>query len=161
MAAIQDHQVILKKRAFTILLYFRGPEAVLVNAAFTPDSFDQARTGIPLKNISGFSDLGMAEEAFNPKTLLMISTQAPHYWYYENEASHRFNDVIVRDGTLICHRIVAQAMYRDTTRMLVPIRDLREDALYLVFIKTEWAKDFSQQFEKQREYVKVLFQDEG
>ena len=158
MVPIENHQVILKKKAFAVVLYFKRPDSVLVNAAFTPDSFEQIRAGIPFNDIVGFSDLGMAEEAFNPKTLLMISAQAPHYWYYESMANHRFNDVTIEDGTFVCHRIVAQVMYRDTTRALVPIKDLRENTLYLVFMKTEWTSDFRQQFEKQREYVKVIFQ---
>jgi hypothetical protein len=154
---IENHQVILKKKTFTIVLYFKQPDSVLMNASFSPDSFEQARAGMPLKDIPGFSDLGMAEEVFNPKTLLMISTNAPHYWYYENDANHRFNDVMRKNGILICRRIVAQVMYRDTTRKLATVKDMREDELYLVFMKTEWTNDFRQQFEKQREYVKVIF----
>ena len=154
---IENHQVILQKKSFSLVLYFKRPESVLINASFSPDSFEQARAGVPLENILGFADLGMAEEPFNPKTLLMISDNAPHYWYYENDANHRFNDVAKKKGIFICRRIIAQVMHRDTTRALVPVRDMREDALYLVFMRTEWTKDFRQQIEKQREYVKVLF----
>ena len=154
---VENQQVILKKKTFTIILYFTQPEGVLVNASFYPKSFEQARMGIPLKDIAGFSDLGMAEEAFNPKTLLMLSSEAPHYWYYHNATDHRFNDVIQQDGKLLCRRIIAQVMYRDNSRRLVPVRDIRENELYLVFMKTEWTNDFSQQIEKQRDVVKIIF----
>jgi hypothetical protein len=154
---IENHQAILKKKTFTIVLYFKQPEAVLVNASFSPKSYEQAQADIPLHEIIGFSDLGMAEEAFNPKTLLMVSATAPHYWYYLDDTDHRFNDIIRKDRLLICRRIVAQVMYRDTTRKFVPARDIRENELYLVFMKTEWTQDFSRQVEKQRDYVKILF----
>lgn len=154
---IEEHQIILQKKPFSIIIYFKQPDSVLVNASFAPGSFEQARSGIPLQKIAGFSDLGMAEEPFNPKTLLMISAQAPHYWYYEHEANHRFNDIRIKNGMLICQRIVGQIMYRDTTRKMIALRDIREDVLYLVFMRTEWTKDFRQQHEKQREYVKVIF----
>ncbi len=154
---VENHQIILKKKAFSIVVYFRQPDSVLVNASFSPESFNQARSGRPLGEIRGFSDLGMAEEPFNPKTILMASSTAPHYWYYLNDSDHRFNDIFRKDGILACHRIIGQIMYRDTTRNVMPVWDIPENELYLVFMRTEWAKDFSQQFEKQREYVKVIF----
>lgn len=154
---VENHQVFLKKKTFSIVISFKQPDSVLVNASFYPESFEQARTGRPLNDIQGFSDLGMAEEAFNPKVLLMISSTAPHYWYYQKDSNHRFNNIIQQDGIWICRRIVGQIMYRDTTRKVLPIRDIPEDELYLVFMKTVWAQDFSQQFEKQREYVKIIF----
>jgi hypothetical protein len=154
---IKNHQVFLKKKTFTLVVSFKQPDSVLINASFEPQSFEQARTGSSLENIQGFSDLGMAEEAFNPKSLLMLSSKAPHYWYYQDETNHRFNDIAQQNGMWICRRIIGQVMYRDTTREMRRISDIPENELYLVFMKTVWAQDFSQQFEKQREYVKIIF----
>lgn len=157
MIPVRNHQVILKKQPFTIVLSLRQPDGILVNASFDPQSFNQARAGAPFADIAGFSDLGMAEEPFNPKTLLMTSNEAPHYWYYENNASHRFNQVTSQQNRLICERIVGQIMYRDTSKKMLSIRDIQENALYLVFMKTEWSADFRQQYERQREFIQVLF----
>ena len=154
---IKDNQVTLEKKTFSIVLYFKEPGSVLVNSALQPESFEQARDGAPFERIRGFADLGMAEEPFNPKTLLMLSSQAPHYWYYENETDHRFNNISRKNGLLICRRIIAQVMYRDGDRGMIPVRDMRENAIYFVFIRTMWKQDFSQQFEQQREFVKVNF----
>ncbi|PIE33501.1 hypothetical protein CSA56_11280 [candidate division KSB3 bacterium] len=154
---ISNHQVVLEKKSFSIVLYFKQPENVLVNASFTADSYNQARSGASFDNIKGFSDLGMAEEPFNPNTLLMLSNYAPHYWYYENNANHRFNDVKSKNGILICRRIVGQIMYRDTNRKHVSIKDMTETTLYLVFMRTQWTQGFRQQIEKQREFIKVIF----
>ena len=154
---ITDHQVVLEKKSFSIVLYFKQPDSVLLNTSFSADSYNQARSGAPFEDIDGFADLGMAEEPFNPKTLLMMSDHAPHYWYYDHNANHRFNDVKSKNGIFICRRIVGQVMYRDTNRTLVSIKDMPENALYVVFMRTQWTQDFRQQIEKQREFVKVLF----
>lgn len=155
---IENHQVTLRKAPFTLLFYFLQPEGILINASATPESYDPARTGAPFEDIPGFSDLGMAEEAFNPKVILMLSSQAPHFWYYAHDAEHRFNEIDKQNGMLVCRRIVANVMHRDTTKEITPIQDLVENTLYLVFMKTEWTKDFRHQIEKQREYLKITFE---
>jgi len=154
---IDNHQVSLPKKAFTLVFYLKQPDGILINAAVTPESFESARTGKPLKDIMGFDDLGMAEEAFNPKAMLIIASHAPHFWYYANDAEHRFNEVRRANGMFICKRIVANVLYRDTTRKFVSLKEMPENTLYLVFMRTEWTKDFSQQIEKQRDYVKIIF----
>lgn len=154
---VADHQIILAKRPFTILLYLKQPDGILVNASFASQSFKQAQAGLPFIDIEGFSDLGMAEEPFNPKTLLMISAIAPHYWYYEHDAHHRFNHVTSKNNILVCERIVGQIMDRDASKTMKSIREIQENALYLVFMKTEWTPDFRQQHEKQREFIQILF----
>ena len=153
---IENHQVTLKKKTFSIVIYLKKPGSVLLNTSLSAESFEQARSGIPFENIAGFSDLGMAEEAFNPKTLIMLSTTAPHYWYYEQPSNHRFNDVKTNSGIFVCRRIVAQVMYRDTARTLVLVRDLPDERLYFVFMRTDWTRDFQRQIERQREYVEVI-----
>lgn len=155
---IEEHQVRLQKAPFTLVFYFPRQEGILVNASFTSESFQPAQTGQPFDEIPGFSDLGMAEEAFNPRVMLMITSKAPHFWYYANAAEHRFNEVEKEDGFLVCRRIVANVMYRDTTKQIVPVKEIPEDSLYLVFMKTVWTKDYSQQIEQQREYLKITFQ---
>ena len=154
---IENHQVTLEKTSFLLVFTFSGPEAVLVNASATPETFEAAQAGLPLSEMSGFSDLGMAEEAFNPRAILMLSSHAPHFWYYAHEGEHRFNEVTRQQDAVICRRIVANLMYRDTDKQITPLRDMPDEALYLVFLKTEWNSDFTQQIEKQRDYLKILF----
>ena len=154
---INNHMVTLEKESFTIVFTFPGQEGVLVNVSTTPESFTPAQTGQALAEIPGFSDLGMAEEAFNPRALLMLSSSAPHFWYYANDSEHRFNEVKRQQNTVICRRIVANLMDRDTDKRIVSLRDMAEDTLYLVFMKTEWTSDFKQQIEKQRDYLTVRF----
>lgn len=157
LVPIKNHQVLLEKKSFSIVIYFKEPGSVLVNASFTPESFETAKAEQALKDIPGFSDLGMAEEPFNPKTLLMMSKTAPHYWYYEHQGNHRFNDVQQKNGVFVCRRIIAQIMDRDSTRTMRPVMEIAENGMYLVFMRTDWTRDFSQQIEKQRDYVTVIF----
>jgi hypothetical protein len=155
---VTNHQVSLQKQSFSIVLFLKQPDGILVNASLTAESFEGARTGKPFKEIRGFTDLGMAEDIFNPQAMLILAEQSPHYWYYESDANHRFNEVTREQGVIICKRIVANLLYRDTTREYVSMRDIRENDLYLVFMKTEWTQDFSQQLEQQREYLHIRFQ---
>ena len=154
--SVANHHVTLKKRTFSIVVLFKQPDDILVNVSATPESFDKAQSGAALDAIPGFRQLGMAEETFNPKTLLMLSTSAPHYWYYQNESDHRFNDARTENGRLVCRRIVAQLL-SERRDQLVTVKDFPGKALYFVFMKTGWTEDFRQQFEYQREYVKVTF----
>ena len=155
---LENHEVVLQRAPFTLVFTFPGQEGVLVNASVTPASFEAAQSNKTFAEIKGFNDLGMAEEAFNPRTLLMLSARAPHFWYYAHEGEHRFNDVVRRETAVICRRIVANVMYRDSSKQITSIRDIAESHLYLVFMKTEWSSDYAQQFEKQRDYVKITFQ---
>jgi hypothetical protein len=155
---IENHAVTLEKESFTIVLTFPGQEGILVNASITPESFDRAQARQPLDEIPGFSDLGMAEEAFNPRALIMLSSKAPHFWYYANDSEHRFNEVERQQNTVVCRRIVANVMLRDGNKQIVSLRNIPENTLYLVFMKTEWTNDFKQQLEKQRDYLKIMFQ---
>lgn len=154
---IENHAVTLDKESFTIVLTFPGQEGVLVNASVTPESFNLAQAGRMLDEIPGFSDLGMAEEAFNPRALVMLSSKAPHFWYYANDSEHRFNEVHRQQNTVVCRRIVANMMFRDSSKQIVSLRDISENTLYLVFMKTEWTSDFKRQLEKQRDYLQIIF----
>lgn len=155
---LEDHEIILQRAPFTIVLTFPGQEGILINASVTSETFDAAQAGKTLAAMQGFSDLGMAEEAFNPRALLMLSTSAPHFWYYAHEGEHRFNDVARQEKTVVCRRIIANVMYRDVSKQITSIRDIPEAHLYLVFLKTAWNSTYTEQFEKQRDYVKITFQ---
>ena len=154
---VKDHQIILEKKSFTVVVFFRQPDDILVNASLTPESFNLAQSGAALTDIPGFANLGMAEESFNPRTLLMLSNDSPHYWYYADENDHRFNDVIVKNGQLICRRLITQVMQVEKKQLSI-VKELPGNALYFVFLKTSWTKDFTKQIEQQRDYVKVIFQ---
>ncbi len=155
---LEDHEVTLQRAPFTIVLTFPGQEGILINASVMPETFNAAQSGKTLAEMKGFSDLGMAEEAFNPRALLMLSVQAPHFWYYAHEGEHRFNDVMRQEHAVICRRIVANVMYRDVSKQITSIRDFPDAHLYLVLMKTEWNSNYTEQFEKQRDYIKISFQ---
>lgn len=154
---VNDHQVTLEKKSFTVVVFFRQPDDILVNASLTPESFDPAKAGAASDEIPGFKNFGMAEESFNPKTLLILSNDSPHYWYYADEHDHRFNDMILKNGQLICRRLITQIMLHGKKQLSI-VKELPGNSLYFVFLKTSWTQDFTKQIEQQRDYVKVNFQ---
>jgi len=156
---IKDHIAILKRKQFTIVLYFSKVDEIglLVNSSFESKSFDSAANGKPISEIAGFAETGMAEYPFNKLKELMITNSAPHYWYYKNKDDHRFDEVKKKENQWVCKRLVSGFMDRDGTRKSFDIDTVDKNELYLVFIKAKWNKDFSKRIEKQRDYLKIIF----
>lgn len=158
---VKDHLVKLKKKPFTMIFLFHKPgeNEVSLNACTYPLSYDMARLGYPLKEIPGFSEYGsMAEWNYNEKKSLFLSRKATLCWYYKDRSDNRFDFVGEENGDLVCKRDVAQLMDRDNSRDLFPIEKLKEDQIYLVFVRADWDKDFKLSAEKQREYIKIQFE---
>lgn len=157
---IKDHEVTLKKKPFTLIFTFPRIDDinVMVNVSEKPGSYDAAKSGKPIKEIKGFEEFfGMAEDYFNRSRTLMLSETAYHYWYYDKDSDHRFNEVYPSDGKWICRRIAANLMDRDTNRSYKDMQDFPDDALFFVFVKGKYTEDYSQIIEKQRDYLKITF----
>jgi hypothetical protein len=156
MLKIEDHQVRLDKKRFVIVISFRDPDAVLVNASFNPQSFRDAMAGRSIRGIAGFSGKQIREERFNKRKLIHVTERDFHYWNYFSEGSHKFDAAKYKRGAWVCHRTVlgyiepGAAAPRD-------IRYLDKPEMYLVFVKPEWNRTRTRRIEKQREYLKLLF----
>ena len=158
---IKDHTVRLKKKPFTILLYFPKIDDIniYVNASRSSESYNAARQGKPMEEIPGFHEkFGMAEYRFNRERTLMLSKSAPHYWYYSKDDDHRFDEVYPKDGKWLCRRIAANIMNRDTKRDYKNIENFDGNRLYMVFLKGKYTKDYSNIIENQREYLEIDFE---
>lgn len=155
---VKNHEATIEKAPFTIVFYLRQPDAILVNTSFNPSSFYAAKNGVQIEKIRGFRETGMAEYLFNSKRDIMISDEAPHYWFYDNEKEHRFNEVTKKDGILICKRTVENIFFLHPDREIVKVEDLRnKEKLFMVFMKAKWKKDYSGYTEFQREFLKITF----
>lgn len=154
----EGHTVTLRKDTFTLVFAFRGEDAVLVGASFTPESYGPAAAGAPLEEIPVFDGMGMAEAPFNPDSLLMVNRSSPSYWHYFGDSEHRFTTITREKGIIVCRRTVAAVLYLETTGDIVPVGEMAEDTLYFVFARTEWADDYSRQIELQRDYLKIQFE---
>ena len=159
---IKDHEVILKKKPFTLLFTFPKIDDIniAVNVSEKAESYEAAKSGNPVKEIKGFDEMfGMAEYRFNKSRTLMLSETASHYWYYIKDNDHRFDEVYPSDGKWICKRMTANLMDRDTGRTYKDIENFPGEALYFVFLKGTITDDYKEIIEKQRDYLKIIFKN--
>jgi hypothetical protein len=154
----ENYTVSLKKQPFTIIVSLASPGAIFINAWLKPDSFAAALRGDAIDDIPGFRDPGLDEELFNKDETLTLSATAPNFWHYAGETDHRFTEVIARPDALLCRRNIAHLNVMDQKKK-IDLRNLRENELFLVFMKVEWNNDFSRKIEIKREFVRLDFSD--
>ena len=142
---IRDHQARLDRQPFAILVHFRDPDAVLVNASFHPRSVDAAEAATPFEQIVGFRGRQISEEPFNQARVVHVSDTGFHSWYYFSEGNSKFDAVTRTAAGWTCRRTVLGCVTPDRPAPR-DIRHLDRPAIYLVFV------------ERQRDYLKLLFQ---
>ncbi|MCP4133953.1 MAG: hypothetical protein GY754_23485 [bacterium] len=156
---IENNEVELLKKPFSIVIHFPEPDSVFVNASFEPGSFMAAFEGKKVEEVVGFEGKGMAEELFNKEETLMLSNSSPNFWQYASANEHRFSDVITKEGVYICKRNVSHIINVDNDNEKITVSNLKGNALYLVIMKMEWNEDYTQKIEKKREFIKISFKE--
>ncbi|MCU0847593.1 MAG: hypothetical protein MUD12_06865 [Spirochaetes bacterium] len=151
------NEVFLARRPFSITVSFAKPDGIFVSASTEPSSYEAARSGRALEDMRGFSDVEIADELFNRDKVIMLSRRSPNYWYYRNEGEHRFNEIISKDGIVMCKRSVSSVIDADKSMEKKNISALDGDSIYLVFISLEWNADYTRRMEKKREFIKINF----
>lgn len=143
----------LKKEPFKIIITMSEPMGILINASFKPESYTLALKGASLSEIPGYTSTGMAEGINNPDKDMMICDDAPSYWFYDDDESNRFDLTYEQDEQIVCERQIKKFFIVENQSDL-KLADVTSD-LYLVFLTTYWNSDFSQQFEIQRDLLKI------
>ena len=180
--AIVDNTAHLKRKPFRII--FEMPKetkdvAVEVNASFRPDLYDAIRAG--REGIEVFRPdhhlTGVAEEDFNPDKAVIVGLSALNYWHYESATTHRFDRVIELGDRMVYARDIANLIVNeaedetllkqfldgeevtlpDTVHRKVPIEQVREKALYLLFLKTKNDKNPDRERWLQKTPLKIVF----
>jgi len=154
---INNNEVLLEKKPFTIVISFLLPDRIFVNASYAPDSYNKAGMGMEVSELIGFKNTEIPEELFNKEDVLMISNKSPNYWYYANKNEHRFSEVIKKGGVLICSRKISNVLVFDKLKKKIAVTKITADTIYLVFMKLEWNDDYSKKIEKKRELIKLIF----
>lgn len=149
--------VALEKKPFDIIIHFPGPDSVFVSASYDSDSYNAALSGEPLSAIKGFDETGMAEELFNKDETLMLSESAPHYWHYLDQNDHRFSEIIAADAYFVCRKKISFVSTEDNRGRPVEISKIKKKEIYLVFMKLDWNKDFTDKNEFKRLPLKIIF----
>ncbi|MCA9562024.1 MAG: hypothetical protein KC561_00980 [Myxococcales bacterium] len=147
-----DGEVHLEPGPFVLQFRFNGASDLLVNASETSETFNAAREGLPFSALPGFLQTGMAEEWFNSTRELILSTDAPHAWFFENDSMHRFDSCVYEGSTLVCNRSVAGFLDgRELSSGEIP-------SLYLVFVLYTYDQATYEVLEYQRESLHLIFE---
>lgn len=149
------NEVTLKAAPFDLVLVFPAPMGVLINASLEPFTYGpvtKKKSKKKKEELIGFANTGMAEENFNPGNDIMITDNAPSYWYYDSATAHRFSQVILTDSGYVCKRhIESLAFIGDKKKEKI---EGNMPALFLVLMSTMWTKDM-REIELMRAAVKV------
>lgn len=154
---IIDDAAMITRKEFRFVFNFSQPDSVLLNASFNPDSFDSARSGIPLAEISGFINNGIAEELFNSEHTMFISDDSPNYWYYSDDSDSRFDSTVKDENGYTCRRTVSSFIDLDGRSEIQDISRMQHEVIYIVVTMIEWNDDFSKMIERSRRYFKIQF----
>lgn len=153
---ITNNEVALQKAPFDIVITFIDTAAskdILLNTSINPKTFLDALQNVPMDSLAGFQDSGMAEVLFNEDRDVLLSYSAPSFWFYDSDELHRFN-MVKKDGeNLICTRTI-ESLYSVETKESIALNKLSYP-IYMVFITSEYNKDFSQRIENQRSMLKI------
>ncbi|MEJ5056194.1 hypothetical protein [Sphingobacterium sp. MYb382] len=132
----ENNTVNLKKKPFQIQLSHILDEGVLIGATFDKDLYRSAMGDADLE-VMWFSNTGMADDMFNDDKSLMMSDEAPSYWFYTSKEQHRFDhDPKESNGRYLGTRTIENLALLDPYRM-VPIKNVKKN-LYLVFYESSY-----------------------
>lgn len=82
----------------------------------------------------------MADELYNKDKAIMISNEAPNYWYYSDMDDHRFDrDPRESYGRFIGRRTISRFAFLEPYH-LVSVETVKND-LYLVFYQSDYDVD--------------------
>jgi hypothetical protein len=154
---INDDTAEIRRTKFTIILKFPQPESILVNASFKPDTFNNAREGLPINELAGFKHTGIPEDLFNRESVIYLSKDSPNFWYYADDSDHRFNSVLKSETGYVCSREISGIVDLDGSGEKIDLIKVRENIIYIVLIKVEWNESYTKIIEKHRKFLKLKF----
>ncbi|MDM1049300.1 hypothetical protein [Sphingobacterium hotanense] len=90
LVASVNHSLTLSKSPFKLMFHVKELESFCI--AFTSDE-DVYRSAIGEADmeVMWFENTGMAEGLFNEDKTIMLSNEAPSYWFYSSLEEHRFD----------------------------------------------------------------------
>ena len=154
---IVDDTAEIRRTKFSIRFKFSRPDAILINASFHPETFNNAKEGLPLYELKGFKNTLIAEELFNRDEVIFISLDSPNLWYYTDDSDHRFNNVLKSENGYLCTREISGIIDLDGAGDKIDIIKVKQNEIFLVIIKSEWNEDYTKMIEKNRKMIKLKF----
>lgn len=165
---VQDGKIVLERAPFQLVMAYKEPMGVLVNAWTNRQLYLDFRDGKSLEEcLQGEPGqfMGMAESDRNPEKELILRQGAAMYLYYDNARENRFDmswqsPQGTVSGIRTVHKLylilddahLQQEIKESYNVAEFPLRDL-----YLVFYHGEWKSDYSGRTELQRDQLHIEF----
>jgi len=153
----QNNTYRLRRAPFSIRLTFKQPDGLLIHTSLNDRTYIKAESAYPLNELPGFMNTSIAEELFNMESLIHVSESAPAYWYYTDETDHRFNTVVPVESGYLCIREISTIVDLDSGKEAITLSRMTGDTLYIVIMKTDWNKDYTERIELSRKIFKITF----
>lgn len=154
---IVDDTAEIRRSAFSMRFKFTRPDGILINASFHSETFNNSKEGLPFNELTGFKNTLISEQLFNKDNVIFISFGSPNFWYYSDDSDHRFNSILKSENGYLCTRDISCIIDLDDSDDKIDISKVKEDEIYLVIIKIEWNKDYTQMIERNRKMIKLKF----
>jgi hypothetical protein len=154
---IKDNTVQLRRAPFTLLFTLLQPDGFLIHASIDDKTYAKAEAGYPLSELPGFSNTSISEELFNRESLIYLSEDSPSYWYYTDETDHRFNSVTASAEGYICRRDINSIIDISTGKNMLLNGRGKNDTVYIVIIRADWNRDYTERIELNRKLLKITF----
>lgn len=154
---ISDNTVQLRRAPFEFHFTLSQPDGFLVHASINNSTYLKAESGKPLAELPGFKDTSISEELFNKESILYLSDDTPSYWYYTDETDHRFNSIITGEAGYTCRRDIKSIIDSSTGKDKLASGQMKGDTIYIVIIKADWNKDYTERIELNRKLLKITF----
>jgi len=156
-AEIENNTVQLRRAPFSLSFTFSQPDGFLIHASMDDKTYTKAEADYPLSELPGFSNTSISEELFNRESQIYLSEDSPSYWYYTDETDHRFNSVTAGNGGYICRRDINSIIDISTGKNMLLADQKKGDTVYIVIIKADWNRDYTQRIELNRKLLKITF----
>jgi hypothetical protein len=153
---IRDNTIPVDNRSFDIVIEFPEPMGIEIVASFEDSTYMGVVSGKSVNELKGFRNTGMAEGVFNESRDILISDDAPSYWYYTSPDEHRFNEVeITEEGYYRCTRTI-DSLYLVDSHTSISVNEVHQP-LFLVFMYTGWIENYTRRIAYSKYCIELYF----
>jgi hypothetical protein len=151
---IKNNTAFLKRLPFEMHFIMHRPQGIAINACLSDTNMIALIHGKELNEMHPYL-YGMAEEMYNPDREILINSNAPSYWFYDDSLTHRFSSVSLSPTQIEGIRYIQQ-MTNVESGEIIQAKDF-PDHLYLGLIACEWIAATQREQEYYRTHLTLVF----
>ena len=151
---IKNNTAFLKRLPFEMHFIMHRPQGIAINACLSDTNMIALIHGKELNEMHPYL-YGMAEEMYNPDREILINSNAPSYWFYDDSLTHRFSSVSLSPTQIEGIRYIQQMTNVESGEIL-QAKDF-PDHLYLGLIACEWIAATQREQEYYRTHLTLVF----